>query len=82
MPSSRAKTNNLEIAFDDYLIKNALAKGKRVSNRVIRKVSPTNGISPEQIKHNLPLPGLDLVQEMTETEVEPGAMDDGEDNNE
>jgi topoisomerase-4 subunit A len=82
MPSSRAKTNNLEIAFDDYLIKNALAKGKRVSNRVIRKVSPTNGISPEQIKQNLILPGLDRVQEMTETEVEPGVMDDGEDSNE
>jgi topoisomerase-4 subunit A len=78
MPSSRAKTNSLEIAFDDYLIKNALAKGKRVSNRVIRKVSPTNGISPEQLKHNLPLPGFDLVQENTEIEVEPGTGDDRE----
>jgi len=83
MPSSRAKTNNLEIAFDDYLIKNALAKGKRVSNRVIRKVSPTNGISPEHLKHNLPLPGFDLVQEITEIEVEPGTGtgDDPEESN-
>jgi topoisomerase-4 subunit A len=76
MPSSRARTNNLEIAFDDYLIKNASAKGKRVSNRVIRRVSVTNGISPEQIKHNLPLPGLDRTAEANGTDDELIARDD------
>ncbi len=62
MPSARAKTNNLEIAFDDYLIKNASAKGKRVSNRVVRRVSRSNGVNTEQVKQNLILPGLELVR--------------------
>jgi topoisomerase-4 subunit A len=81
MPSSRARTNNLEIAFDDYLIKNASAKGKRVSNRVIRRVSATNGISSEQIKQNLPLPGLDGAQGANGTDDKPFPMDDGEGSN-
>lgn len=61
MPSSRARINSLEIAFDDYLIKNASAKGKRVSNRVVRRVSSSSGANIEPIKQNLPLPGLDRV---------------------
>jgi topoisomerase IV subunit A len=68
MPSSRARTNSLEIAFDEYLIKNASAKGKRVSNRVVRRVSRSNGISPEPVKQNLPLPGFDRVHENNEVE--------------
>ncbi|MFW2367178.1 MAG: DNA topoisomerase IV subunit A [Desulforhopalus sp.] len=59
MPSSRARTNNLEIAFDEYLIKNASAKGKRVSTRVVRRVSKSTGQSQEPTKQNLTLPGLD-----------------------
>ena len=70
MPSARAKTNSLEIAFDDYLIKNASAKGKRVSNRVVRRVSRSNGINTEQVKQNLPLPGLELVREKDEKEID------------
>lgn len=69
MPSSRARTNSLEIAFDDYLIKNASAKGKRVSNRVVRRVSRSNGINPAQVKQPLPLPGLDRVQKGAEVET-------------
>ncbi len=76
MPSSRAKTNNLEIAFDDYLIKNASAKGKRVSNRVVRRVSRTNGLSPEQVKQNLPLPGLDRLPENGEVEDETAILNE------
>jgi topoisomerase-4 subunit A len=68
MPSSRARINSLEIAFDDYLIKNASAKGKRLSNRVVRRVSRSNGIKTEQAKQNLPLPGLNLVKEGPEEE--------------
>ena len=60
MPSSRARINSLEIAFDDYLIKNPSAKGKRVSTRVVRRVSRSTGESIEPIKQNLPLPGLEL----------------------
>lgn len=59
MPSSRARTNNLDIAFDDYLIKNAAAKGKRLSTRVVRRVSGSDGPPPEvEQKKNLTLPGL------------------------
>jgi len=58
MPSSRARTNNLDISFDDYLIKNAAAKGKRVSTRVVRRVSPSTGPQETPEKRNLPLPGL------------------------
>lgn len=81
MPSSRAKTNNLDIAFDDYLIKNASAKGKRVSNRVIRRVSLTNGINQEQTKQNLPLPGLDRLLEKNEPEIKKDSSDESEETN-
>lgn len=58
MPSARARTNNLDISFDDYLIKNAAAKGKRVSTRVVRRVSASTGPQESVLKRNLPLPGL------------------------
>ena len=75
MPSSRARYNNLDIAFDDFLIKNAAAKGKRVSTRVVRRVSPANGPQETPTKRNLSLPGLSEEQEPqqkegTETEAE------------
>ncbi len=63
MPSARARINSLEIAFDDYLIKNVSAKGKRVSNRVVRRVSRSTGVNVEPVKQNLPLPGFERVQE-------------------
>ncbi len=83
MPSSRAKTNTLEVAFDDYLIKNASAKGKRISNRIIRRVTPINGISSEQTKQILPLPGLELdqVQKKHGAEDKQTALDGGEEQN-
>ena len=80
MPSSRARINSLEIAFDDYLIKNASAKGKRVSNRVVRRVSRSTGINLEPVKQNLPLPGLERVQEKSRAGDEPASPtnEDGE----
>lgn len=81
MPSSRARINSLEIAFDDYLIKNASAKGKRVSNRVVRRVSRSNGINLEPVKQNLPLPGLDRVQEKSGAGDEPITLNNEEDKN-
>jgi topoisomerase IV subunit A len=63
MPSTRARINSLEISFDDYLIKNASAKGKRVSNRVVRRVSRSTGVNVEPVKQNLPLPGFERIQE-------------------
>jgi len=58
MPSSRARTNILDIIFDEYLIKGASARGKRVSNRVVRRVVSAAGPRIETVKHNLPLPGF------------------------
>ncbi len=81
MPSARARINSLEIAFDDYLIKNAAAKGKRVSTRVVRRVSQSSGINIEPVKQNLPLPGLDSVLKKNETEVDPSLSKDQEETN-
>ncbi|MBU1567246.1 MAG: DNA topoisomerase IV subunit A [Proteobacteria bacterium] len=59
-PSARAKTNSLEIALSGFLIKNAAAKGKRLSSRTVRKIVPSTGSGIEPAKHNLPLPGLEI----------------------
>lgn len=58
MPSPRAKSNLVDIVFDEYLIKNAAAKGKRVSNRVVRRVYEATERMQVEIKKNLSLPGL------------------------
>ncbi|PHR26948.1 MAG: DNA topoisomerase IV [Desulfotalea sp.] len=58
MPSSRARTNNLDISFDDFLLKNAAAKGKRVSIRVVKRVSASTGPEESPLKKNLSLPGI------------------------
>ena len=70
MPSSRAKTNNLDISFDDFLIKNAAAKGKRVSTRVVRRVSPSTGPQESSAKRNLTLPGLTEANDDKKSELE------------
>ncbi|XCN72670.1 MAG: DNA topoisomerase IV subunit A [Candidatus Electrothrix aestuarii] len=43
VPSSRARYNSLEIEMDDYLIKGVAAKGKRISSRVVRRVTDVTG---------------------------------------
>lgn len=58
-PSQRARTNVLDVIFDDYLIKGVAAKGKRVSNRTVRRVARAAGPRKEPTKKNLVLPGLD-----------------------
>ena len=58
MPSPRAKSNVVEIYFDDYLVKGAAAKGKRVSTRIVRRVIDSTGKKPREKKVNLTLPGL------------------------
>lgn len=58
-PSPRARTNTLDVSFDEYLIKNVTAKGKRVSNRVVRRVTASSGPSQtDKSKQNLTLPGF------------------------
>lgn len=59
MPSPRAKSNLIEINFDDYLVKGPSAKGKRVSTRRVRRVVDTTGKKPVEKKVNLSLPGMD-----------------------
>ncbi len=58
MPSSRARTNILDVVFDEYLIKGVSARGKRVSNRVVRRVVSATGPRIQLVKRNLQLPGL------------------------
>lgn len=43
VPSPRAKSNTLEIDLGDYFVKGAGAKGKRISNRVVRRVIDITG---------------------------------------
>ncbi len=63
VPSSRAKYNSLEIELDDYLIKSPGAKGKRVSNRVVRRISSVTGKPrPEQPTAPI-LPGFTATDE-------------------
>ncbi|MBW6521601.1 MAG: DNA topoisomerase IV subunit A [Desulfoarculaceae bacterium] len=58
-PSPRAKSNILEVYFDDYLFKNPNAKGKRISPRVVRRVTDSTGkATPRPRKQNMTLPGL------------------------
>ncbi len=59
MPSPRAKSNIVEIDFNDYLVKGASAKGKRISPRVVRRVVEASGLENRQEQtRTLPLPGL------------------------
>jgi len=77
VPSLRAKTNTVEIAFDDYLIKNAAAKGKRVASRAIRRIVPQEGRGDSPQQQNLPLPGLQL-RPMKEEGGEEERKEDGD----
>lgn len=58
VPSSRAKYNSLEIEFDEYLIKGAAAKGKRIGNRVVRRVSNITGTPRKEPVTPVGLPGF------------------------
>ncbi len=68
MPSPRAKTNVIDIAFDEYLIKGAGAKGKRLSNRVVRRIYETTEKMQAELKKNMSLPGLEEPDGKTEEE--------------
>ena len=71
VPSSRAKTNSMEIALSSFLLKNAAAKGRRLSSRTVRKIVPSAGSGGlESTKQNLSLPGLEpqRKEEIIETD--------------
>lgn len=78
MPSARAKSNSVDIVFDDYLLKGVSAIGKRLSNRVVRRVYEVAEKTPVEVKQNLPLPGLETVSSAGETLV--GGADDNKGN--
>lgn len=59
MPSPRARTNVVQIAFDEYLVKGPAAKGKRVSPRVARRVVDATDQAIKEQKKNLNLPGIE-----------------------
>ena len=58
VPSSRARYNSIEIDMDDFLLKGASAKGKRISNRVVRRISNITGKPRKQPPIMPSLPGL------------------------
>ncbi len=58
VPSARARSNALEINFDDYLIKGEAAQGKRVSERGVRKVTDITGQAPKETPIVPVLPGM------------------------
>ncbi|WYD81822.1 MAG: DNA topoisomerase IV subunit A [Candidatus Electrothrix gigas] len=59
VPSSRARYNSLEIEMDDYLIKGVAAKGKRVSSRVVRRVTDLTGKPKKNEPVLATLPGVE-----------------------
>ncbi len=69
VPSQRAKSNVLEINFDEFLIKGAGAKGKRLSTRVVRRVvESTERVLKERV--NLSLPGMEANVQNSEPDNE------------
>ena len=58
VPSSRARYNSLEIEMDDYLVKGVAAKGKRISSRVVRRVTDITGKPRKTGPIATSLPGL------------------------
>ena len=79
VPSRRAKSNVVEIDFDEYLIKGASAKGKRVSPRVARRVvESTERVIKDKERANARLPGLsEEADDAGESEsIESNSVDD------
>ena len=88
VPSRRARSNIVEIDFDQYLIKGASAKGKRVSPRVARRVvESTERVIKERAAASLP--GIESPAETLagnsdqfDTEAVSAAVEDDDDDQE
>ncbi len=80
MPSPRAKSNVLDVFFDEYLVKNPLAKGKRISNRTVRKVVEASATSrPQEVRRVIPtLPGFTVEEPGTSQEEGEGIENGGD----
>ncbi|ADW17673.1 DNA topoisomerase IV subunit A [Desulfobulbus propionicus DSM 2032] len=57
-PSARAKYNAVEIELDEVLIKGVSAKGKRIANRAVRRVTDITGTPKKAPVSPLELPGF------------------------
>ncbi len=57
MPAPRAKSNVLALNMDDFLVKGAHAKGKRLTTRKVRRITEGSGPSPKEAELQA-LPGL------------------------
>ena len=62
-PSARARYNSLDISLDDYLIKGAAAKGKRLTNRTVRRITDITGKKPKEDSIVSNLPGFQSKKE-------------------
>ena len=72
VPSRRAKTNVIEVDFNDYLLKGPSAKGKRISTRVVRRVvESTERVLKE--RSNMALPGMKPPQTQDTTNASASA---------
>ncbi|MBU4166626.1 MAG: DNA topoisomerase IV subunit A [Proteobacteria bacterium] len=79
-PSPRAKSNVLEVYFDEYLLKNPNAKGKRISPRVVRRVTDSTGkAAPKPQKQNMTLLGLVDATKESSTQEENEGEGEGKD---
>ncbi|MCI5222644.1 MAG: DNA topoisomerase IV subunit A, partial [Candidatus Electrothrix sp. AR4] len=59
VPSSRARHNSMEIELEDYLIKGIAAQGRRISGRVVRRVTDITGKPLRVAPVMASLPGLE-----------------------
>ncbi|MDH4319137.1 MAG: DNA topoisomerase IV subunit A [Desulfobulbaceae bacterium] len=63
VPKARAKYNRMDIVVDEYLVKGAGAKGKRLTNRTVRKITNTTGMEePEDDSVIRNLPGFPVKE--------------------
>ncbi|NLX18186.1 MAG: DNA topoisomerase IV subunit A [Desulfobulbus sp.] len=57
-PSARAKYNSIELDFNDVLVKGAGAKGKRLTNRTVRRITDITNTPKKPVPTPQELPGL------------------------
>lgn len=58
VPSQRARVNSIEVIFNEYLVKGAVAKGKRCGSRVVRRIVPLADKEVAPLSQPQALPGM------------------------
>ena len=67
-PSGRARHNAVEIELDEVLIKGVAARGKRVANRTVRKVTDITGTVKKPQPSPMDLPGIGSSTDETDNQ--------------